>query len=155
VSLWLKPEQLSEFTPTFFGGRDGNAWVSLLPKGHGFVGGATMLWSGTQWYDAGTGMNIPIGAWSHLAFSVDNGAAKVYINGQRRFSGSGFPDIFNSNSAVFALGVNWWDLPYKGLMDELRVYQQALSDAEISSLAQINPAAPGAAATALKTKVSP
>ena len=136
VSLWLKPDQLTEFSSAFFGARDGNAWVSLLPKGHGWVGNATMLWSGTAWYDAGTGSNIAIGQWSHLAFTVSNGAVKVYINGSSRFSGSGFPHIFNNNAAVFALGVNWWDTPYKGAMDELRVYQRALSDAEIAALAQ-------------------
>ena len=151
VSLWLKPDQLSEFTPTFFGARDGNAWISLLPKGHGFVGGATMLWSGTAWYDAGTGMNIPIGAWSHLAFSVHNGAVKVYINGMKRFTGTGFPNIFTNNSGVFALGVNWWDQPYQGAMDELRVYQQALSDAEIAGLALVPLSL---AAKTLKTKES-
>jgi arabinan endo-1,5-alpha-L-arabinosidase len=31
--------------------------------------------------------------------------------------------------------VNWWDAPYKGSMDELRIYNAALSDAEVAGLA--------------------
>ncbi len=135
VALWVKPAQLTAFTPTFFGARTPDAWVSLLPMGHGFVNGATMLWSGTAWYDAGTGMNVPAGQWSHLAFSVNNGAVYVYVNGVRRFSGAGFPNVFTTVGGVFALGVNWWDAPYKGAMDELRIYNRALNDAEVAGLA--------------------
>ena len=135
VALWVKPAQLTALTPTFFGARTPDAWVSLLPMGHGFVNGATMLWSGTAWYDAGSGMNVPAGQWSHLAFSVNNGAVNVYVNGVRRFSGANFPNVFTTVSGVFALGVNWWDAPYKGAMDELRIYNRALSDAEVAGLA--------------------
>jgi arabinan endo-1,5-alpha-L-arabinosidase len=135
VALWVKPAQLTMFTTTFFGARTPDAWVSLLPMGHGGVNGATMLWSGTAWYDAGLGMNVPAGQWSHLAFSVNNGAVNVYVNGVRRFSGAGFPNVFTTVSGVFALGVNWWDTPYKGAMDELRIYNRALSEAEVAGLA--------------------
>ncbi|QJE03589.1 family 43 glycosylhydrolase [Massilia forsythiae] len=135
VSLWLKPAQLTAFSPTFFGARNGDAWVSLLPMGHNFVNGASMLWSGTTWYDAGLGMNIPVGQWSHLAFSVNNGAVAVYVNGVKRFSGVNFPNVFTTAAGTFALGVNWWDAPYKGSMDELRIYGKALSDAEVAGLA--------------------
>ena len=104
--------------------------------GHGWVNGASMLWSGTAWYDAGLGMNIPVGQWTHLAFTVNNGAVNVYVNGIKKFSGTNFPNVFTTNTGVFSLGVNWWDLPYKGLLDELRIYETALTDAQVQSLAQ-------------------
>lgn len=136
VSLWLKPEELTTFTTTFFGARDSNNWVSLVPNGP--VGGNTMVWSGSNWYDAVTGMTINKGEWSHLAFSVDNGSINVYVNGVKKFTGTNFPNLFTTTDASFSLGVNWWDTPYKGLMDELRIYEGALSPTEISNLAQIN-----------------
>ncbi|NHZ99688.1 family 43 glycosylhydrolase [Massilia sp. CCM 8734] len=136
VAIWLKPAQLTAFSTTFFGARNGDAWISLMPKGHDVVGGATMLWSGTAWYDAGAGMNIPAGQWSHVAFTVKNGAVSVYVNGVRRFSGANFPNVFTTAGGVFSLGVNWWDVPYKGSMDDLRIYGSALSDADIASLAR-------------------
>jgi arabinan endo-1,5-alpha-L-arabinosidase len=135
VSLWLKPAQLTAFTPTFFGARTTDSWISLLPMGHAGVNGATMLWSGSAWYDAGLGMNIPVNGWSHLAFTVNNGAVNVYVNGVKRFAGTGFPNVFTSTTSVFALGVNYWDAPYKGAMDELRIYNTALTDAQVAGLA--------------------
>jgi len=134
VSVWLNPDQLTEFTTTFFGARTTDAWVSLLPKGHGWVGNASMVWSGTAWYDAGLGMNIPVGQWTHMAFTVNNGALKVYVNGVQKFSGINFPNLFTNNTGVFSLGVNWWDTPYKGLMDELRIYETALTAEEVAAL---------------------
>ncbi|HEY0590096.1 MAG TPA: family 43 glycosylhydrolase [Pseudoduganella sp.] len=136
VALWLKPAQLTAFSTTFFGARSGDSWISFLPKGHDFAGGASMLWSGTAWYDAGLGMNIPTGQWSHVAFTVKNGAVNVYVNGAKRFSGLNFPNVFTTSNGVFALGVNWWDAPYKGSMDDLRIYGTALSDAEVAGIAR-------------------
>lgn len=136
VALWLKPAQLTAFSTTFFGARSTDSWISFLPMGHDFVAGASMLWSGTAWYDAGLGMNLPVGRWSHVAFSVNNGAVQVYVDGVKRFSGSNFPNVFTTTGGVFALGVNWWDTPYKGAMDDLRIYGAALSDADIAALAR-------------------
>jgi arabinan endo-1,5-alpha-L-arabinosidase len=135
VSVWLKPAQLTAFTPTFFGARTTDSWISLLPMGHAYVNGATMLCSGSAWYDAGLGLNIPVNQWSHLAFTVNTGAVNVYVNGVKRFSGTGFPNVFTSTTGVFALGVNYWDTPYKGSMDELRIYNTALTDAQVGGLA--------------------
>ncbi|WP_084822061.1 family 43 glycosylhydrolase [Bacillus sp. SA1-12] len=124
VSLWLNPEELAQFTTTFFGARDMNNWVSLVPKGPG--AGNTMVWSGTRWYDANTGMSIQPNQWTHLAFVVDNGNIHVYINGEEKFSGTSFPDVFTSAGSVFSLGVNYWDVPYKGLMDDLKIYDNTV-----------------------------
>jgi arabinan endo-1,5-alpha-L-arabinosidase len=137
VAMWLRPAELSFFTTTFFGARDGFNWVSFVPQGP--VGGQTMLWSGTAWYDAVTGTTIPTNAWTHVAFTVDAGAVKVYLNGVERFSGVNFPNVFTTTDGAFALGVNWWDTPYKGLMDELHVYNVALTAAEVAALAQAAP----------------
>ncbi|KFL17042.1 arabinanase [Geobacillus stearothermophilus] len=134
VSLWVKPEQLTTHTTTFFGAKDPNHWVSLVPQGWD---GNTMLWSGSSpWYDGRTFWKIPTGQWTHLAFSVDNGAVKVYINGVEKFSGTNFPDVFTGANASFALGVNWWDPPFKGLIDELRIYEGALTPSQVTDLAQ-------------------
>ncbi|MGM0878062.1 MAG: LamG-like jellyroll fold domain-containing protein [Bacillota bacterium] len=134
VSLWLNPEQLTDFTTTFFGARDSNNWISLVPRGHGGVSNNTMVWSGTEWYDANTGMKSNIGEWTHLAFTVNNGTITLYINGIQKFSGTGFPNVFTTTDGTFSLGVNWWDTPYKGLMDELRIYEGVLTQEEIAIL---------------------
>jgi arabinan endo-1,5-alpha-L-arabinosidase len=137
VALWVKPDQLTRFTTTFFGARDPNNWVSLVPMGP--VGDQTMVWSGTAWYDAPTGMQIKAGEWTHLVLTVQDGTIKVYVNGVQKFSGTNFPNVFTTTNGVFSLGVNWWDVPYKGLMDEVRVYESALTADEIAALARTTP----------------
>ena len=36
-------------------------------------------------------------------------------------------DFFSTRTGIFALGVNYWDLPFNGMIDELKVYEAALS----------------------------
>ncbi|WP_088102162.1 LamG-like jellyroll fold domain-containing protein [Halalkalibacter urbisdiaboli] len=137
VSLWLNPEELTPFTTTFFGARDSNNWVSLVPNGP--VDGNTMVWSnGGRWYDAVTGMTIPTSEWTHLAFTVDNGSIAVYVNGEEKFSGENFTNVFTTTDASFSLGVNWWDTPYKGLIDDVRIYEGVLSANQVAELTSVN-----------------
>lgn len=53
-----------------------------------------------------------------------------------RHHGHPIRNVFTNTSGVFGLGVNWWDAPYKGSMDDLRIYGRALGDAEVSALAR-------------------
>ncbi|NGZ77200.1 LamG-like jellyroll fold domain-containing protein [Saccharibacillus alkalitolerans] len=136
VSLWVKPEQLTTYTPAFFAAKDDTHWLSLLPKGG--VGDQTMVWGGSaSWYDGATGVKIPANKWSHLAFSVDEGTLSVYVNGERKFTGTGFPNLFSEGAkGTFTLGANWWDAAFKGQIDELRVYEGALTSVQAAELAK-------------------
>ncbi|MDQ8737087.1 LamG-like jellyroll fold domain-containing protein [Paenibacillus sp. LHD-38] len=107
------------------------SWISLVPRGPG--NNDTMLWSGTAWYDASTGLKINLGQWTHVVFTVNNGTAKVYINGVQKFSGTGFPNVFTNENGVFGIGVNYWDTPYKGLVDELKLYNKALTAQQVAA----------------------
>lgn len=139
VSLWVNPQELTMFSTAFFGYATSESWVSLVPRGHAGVNENTMLWSGTAWYDAGIGQKIPTNQWSHLAFTVNGGELKVYLNGAQVFSGSNFPNVFGTGATHgFALGVNYWDSPFKGLIDEVQIFAEALPATEIQQLYQAN-----------------
>ncbi|WP_138493349.1 lipocalin-like domain-containing protein [Paenibacillus pinistramenti] len=138
VSLWVKPEQLTLYTTTFFGAKDSNNWVSVLPMGPS--SNQTMVWSGSEtWYDAPVGSGIKTDEWTNLAFSVDHGTVTVYVNGTAKFTGSNFKDLFTESEGTFTLGVNWWDPAFKGLIDELNVYEGALTPQQAEELAQQTP----------------
>ncbi|MGP4039072.1 LamG-like jellyroll fold domain-containing protein [Gracilibacillus sp. D59] len=132
VSVWLNPIEITQYTTTFFGSRDQNNWISLVPSGPG--AGNTMLWSGSEtWYDATSESQIPTNQWTHVAFTVDNGEITVYVNGEEAFTGTDFPDIFTTTDGVFGLGVNYWDTPYNGLMDDLQIYgNKVLTASEVN-----------------------
>ena len=135
VSFWINPTAITRFTPGFFAAVnervDGagfpfsTQWMSFLPESWD---GNTMLWSGSdQWFDGSAGLRIQPNAWRHLAFSVNKGVVSVYIDGVRRFNAGTIADFFSTQAGIFALGVNYWDLPFNGMIDELKFYEAALS----------------------------
>lgn len=142
VSMWLNPTAFTSFSTAFFGAVDeqvdgagfpfSTQWISLVPQSWD---GNTMLWSGSQaWFDGSAGLRIPAGQWHHVAFSVDQGVVGVYIDGVRRFNAGTLTDFFSTRQGVFALGVNYWDLPFNGMIDELKIYEAALGANEIRAL---------------------
>ncbi|UJW59241.1 family 43 glycosylhydrolase [Bacillus sp. A116_S68] len=133
VSLWMNPSVLTQYTTTFFGARNENNWISMVPQGP--VNGETMVWAGSSaWYDASAGYTIPTGEWSHLAITVHQGDVEMYINGEKVFTGTNFPDVFTTTNGQFSLGVNWWDPPFQGEMDELRIFEGVLTEDDIHDL---------------------
>lgn len=146
VSFWINPTAITGFTTAFFGAINefGTApaifadnWISLLPQGWD---GNTMFWShrildGTEaWFDGRTFQLIPQGQWTHVGFSVKRGLVKVFINGQELFSSGNLTDFFSNYVGHFALGVNYWDLPFNGMIDELKIYDAALEADEMKAL---------------------
>jgi arabinan endo-1,5-alpha-L-arabinosidase len=142
VSFWIRPRTITAFTPAFFGAAneqtDGagfpysTGWVNFAPQSWD---GNTMLWSGSEaWLDGSAGERIPVDAWTHMAFSVNKGIVSVYLNGVRKFSSGNLRDLFTGQTGVFALGVNYWDLPFNGLIDDLKFYEASLSGEEIRGL---------------------
>ena len=78
---------------------------------------------------------FPVGAWSHLVMVVNNGTLSLYLNGQLANTMAGFPDVFTPAATTqFALGVNFWDVPYNGLVDELKIYDEAIARKTCSDL---------------------
>lgn len=132
VSMWLNPAQTTQFTTAFFGGSD-KSWISFVPHGGD---GNTMLWSGESWYDASTGSRIRTNQWHHVAFSVNGEFVKVFVNGEEAYSGTGFPHVFTTSEGVFSLGVNFWDTPFKGKIDELKIYDVAITAEVAAKLAE-------------------
>jgi arabinan endo-1,5-alpha-L-arabinosidase len=136
ISIWLHPEELTQHTPTFFAAKNENSWISLVPQGA--ANGETMVWSGSAtWYDAPIGQTIPIGEWSHIGVVVENNDIRVYLNGENAFNGKDFPKALDEISS-YGLGVNYWDPPFKGMMDELHIFNRAITDNEMKELASIN-----------------
>ncbi len=88
---------------------------------------------------ASTRLKISVNEWTHLGFTVQEGAITVCVNGAQQFSGTKSPDVFTTTTGTFALDVNWWNVPFKGLMEELQVYKSALTAEEIATLAQDAP----------------
>ncbi|SEI98294.1 family 43 glycosylhydrolase [Demequina mangrovi] len=135
VSMWLRPTAFTPYTTAFFAASSGLEFLSVVPQGWN---GETMLWSNSNgtWYDGFTGELIPANEWTHLAFTVDAGEVTLYVDGVDVGANSAFNDVLTSPTAVFALGVNWWDTPFQGDIDELLLSTAVLTPEEVEALAQ-------------------
>lgn len=90
--------------------------------------GATF--GGTESYLAGTSV-LPLNTWSHIASTYDSASLKIYINGvlssTKAVSGS-----VQNNTNPLRIGGNFpYGQFFEGRIDEVRVYNRALSAAEI------------------------
>ena len=81
--------------------------------------------------DAGT--TIPVNAWTHLTATYDGTTQRLYINGAQVASQAQTGSIAVSGSAMHIGGNSVWGEYFQGLIDEVRIYNRALSPAEIQA----------------------
>jgi hypothetical protein len=92
------------------------------PTGQAYVGGER---------DARASAPIPTGAWTHLAATYDGATVRLYVNGTqvRALSASGAMTV---STGPLKIGGNAiWSEWFAGLIDDVRVYNRALTAAEI------------------------
>ena len=152
VALWFRLNALASSRPfpvpfAYGGCSCGTSWFEMVaPTGMG-VGqhcNAPGLWCS---------YNVSTGVWYHLVFTMsDPGGTAMYVNGQFVCSS---PAIMNTctTGAQLAIGVcvNAWagqapftnvDVDYtNGAIDEVRIYDRALSATEVQALFDFNPTA--------------
>lgn len=85
--------------------------------------------SGTS-YSLSSSSRIPLGQWSHIVGTYDRNKLAIYVNGEiqnnRELSGELY-----TNSARFYIGMNYPTDAFKGKIDEVAVYNRALTSDEI------------------------
>ena len=130
-------------------------WQGLTSQYQGLIGkrdtwnADDMMWQIEVNRDSGAvgfgrnGSSVPSGnpvlaegEWSHIAVSFDGSAGKVYINGTVTGEGTGFSFGSDKKAAIQfgccqANGGN----PFNGVLDEIRLYDYALSDEDVLGLA--------------------
>ncbi len=79
---------------------------------------------------------LPANQWVHVAVTLGNGTAKLYVNGEQKASAGGFtikPSDFKPSKNY--IGKSQWPDPlYNGMVDEFRVYNHVLSAEEIQAV---------------------
>jgi hypothetical protein len=95
------------------------------------------IWiSGTQYLLQTPANALTIGAWQHVAATFDGSTMNIYVNGvlQASRAATGSIDIDNVDPLVMGLNVTNANWDWNGLMDEVSLYNRALTSAEIQSL---------------------
>ncbi len=87
---------------------------------------------GRVWVSSAGG-SVPSNTWSHIALTYDGDLSRLYINGTLRSTSSPYLMIFN-NSLRLGYSVNNAGSHFKGLMDEVTLYDRALSLDEVQAV---------------------
>lgn len=146
VSLWFKTDMVTN-EPNLVGyGGDGGCGTSWL-MGINHWGNNTFSITSHCGYDTLEYYysEEPIAMWFHYVITTDSNGTKIFVNGEEKESNSNFIDGTSVIGASLALGVAVNELgqaPYTdgnvgyfiGSMDDVRIYNRALSEDEIQEL---------------------
>src|SRR5437660_1178172 len=95
------------------------------PAGGGTFGGA-----GSESYGTAA---LAVNTWTHLATTYDGSTLRLYVNGVQVSSQARTGNLATSTSALQIGGDSTYGQYFTGTIDEVRIYNRALSQAEIQS----------------------
>jgi hypothetical protein len=116
----------------------------------------TYITSNNAEHGMGGGARLQANTWAHLAATYDGSVIKLFVNGVQVNSLSYAGTILTSNQ-VLSIGGNtiWTDEGFSGIIDEVRVYNRALTTSEINADMQTplvgNPPTPSPSPTQAST----
>ena len=145
VSTWVYWNGGAANQRIFDFGNDTSSYLMLTPNSGSGMRFKIVNAGGSQQLDYSTA--LPIGRWVHVAVTLSGSAATLYVNGVAVATNNAItlaPDAFNP--AVNYIGKSQWpaDPLFNGQIDDLRIYNYALSAAEVDGIvASIPPPTPG------------
>jgi hypothetical protein len=133
IEAWVRPTSRSN-------------WDTVVMKGYGTTGRAYALYAGdsngrpattvristTERSAAGTS-SLALNTWSHVAMTYGGGRLRVYVNGAQVASTSVTGTIRTTSDALSLGGSSVWGRWFAGQIDEVRLYNRALSQTEIQN----------------------
>ncbi len=137
VSLWAKWGGLTTFYQGLIGKRDTWAANQMMWQIEANQTTGTVSFSRTDSYPASGNPVLPIGEWAHVLVTFDGTTAKFFVDG--KMTGSGAFSFGSDTEAGMSFGAceGAGGNPFNGALDEVRLYDRALSSFEIAYLAGI------------------
>jgi chitodextrinase len=102
-----------------------NSSGPLRPAGGGTFGGTVAFLSGT--------VANPVNAWTHVALTYDGAALRLYVNAIQVNSTARTGSIQTTGNPLWIGGNSPYGEYFRGLIDEMRVYNRALNQGEIQN----------------------
>jgi hypothetical protein len=133
--LWAKWDGASDQWQGLIGKRD--AWATNDMMWHVEVNrdNGTIGFARTDVFPDSGGAKLPIGTWAHVAVTFDGTTARFYLNGVQTGSGSFSFGLDTQAALHFGSDDPSGGNAFNGALDEIRLYDQVLTVAEILKLA--------------------
>ncbi len=130
---WVRPTAVGTGWRTVMLKEQPSSLIYALYAGNGKGKAATDVFTTSDIGLSGT-TNTPLNAWTHLAATYDGTTQRLYVNGVQVASKAVTGGIKVSTGALrFGGNGTWSDEWFAGLLDELRVYNRALTATEIQA----------------------
>jgi hypothetical protein len=83
--------------------------------------------------DARGTSSLPLNAWSHLAVTFDNATLRIFVNGVQVGTRAVAGPLLTSTGTLRIGGNSIWGEYFAGVIDEVRIYNRALTTTEIQA----------------------
>ena len=134
LEAWINPSVVNgAWRDVIYKGNDNYFLEATSNNGSRPVAGAIVNGSHAEAYGSSA---LAINTWTHLAETYDGSAVRLYINGVLASSSPATGAITTSTSPLQIGGDSIYGQYFAGLIDEVRIYDRALSASEI--LADMN-----------------
>ena len=136
IAVWVKPVALDMWARIFDFGINTSYNMFLTTKaGDGYVRFAIKAGGSEQ--QVTTTSTLAINSWTHIAVTKSGNATTMYINGNIAGSNAAItlkPSDLGNTTQNYVGKSQWPDPMFKGTLDELYIYKNAMSQTEINDL---------------------
>ncbi len=153
ISLWVNTKQKINFQPIVFTNLDGANFISVATNYNDFASGALVLYKdwphvntvdgAAYWLDKNNSAcvsevtDLSTNTWTYVTLTMTKeGVASLYYNAQLLAESQTVAGYYK-DMPIF-LGINWWDASFAGTMDDVAVYDRALSAEDVAALYEKN-----------------
>jgi hypothetical protein len=133
LEAWVKPTTLGAFKTVVLKEAPGDLSYGMYASSAYGGSGVSRPSAWIAGTDVGATTALPTASWSHLAATYDRTSFKLYINGTQVASKAFTGAITPSAGALKIGGNSIWGEYFNGQIDEIRVYNRALSPSEIAA----------------------
>ena len=133
IEAWVSPAALNNWDTVVLKsfGASGRAYALYAGDNAGLP--ASTVRTGSSERSIAGGSALPLNSWSHVAMTFGGGWLRLYVNGAQVASFAGNGNIRTSTDPVTIGGSSVWGRWFSGLIDEVRIYNRALSQSEIQA----------------------
>jgi hypothetical protein len=132
LEAWVNPSALSGWRTAILKEATGGLAYALYAHDNAPRPAVTVNVAGRD-HSSGGSAQLPLNTWTHLAATFDGATLRLFVNGVQVGSGALGGSLLTSTGALRIGGNAVWGEYFSGLIDEVRIYNRALTAAEIQS----------------------
>ena len=134
LSAWVRPTTLGSWRQVLLKERPGGLTYGLYATGKANNRPNATLTIGNVDREVNASAALPAATWTHLAATYDGSVARLFVNGTQVATRTQAGTLVTSTGALRIGGNTIWGEWFAGTIDDVRVYDRALTVAEIGTV---------------------